>query len=141
MSLVFTDKKYIASGADVLDANYIAKETFVATCPLQERDRWKDANGGEHPVYYPYRILEVEFETCQMTDTMLDTFRKWFKDRFSAGTHKLSITAWCADEGAYITQDCDLVEFAPVLDSRLNSTAGNAYQSFAVKLQGRGGTI
>lgn len=141
MSITFIDSKYLASGADILDATYIARESFVATCPLQELERWKDANGGEHPVYYPYRIMTVEFTTSPMTDSMLDTFRKWFTDRFASGTHKLSITAWCADEGKYITQDCDLVEFAPVHDSRINSTDGNVYQAVEVKLQGRGGTV
>lgn len=141
MSILFTDKKYLASGADVLDANYIAKESFLATCPLREIERWTDANGGTHPSYYPYRILTVEFITSPMTDTMLDTFRKWFTDRFVANTHTLSITAWCADEGKYITQNCDLTEFEPMHDRRLNSTDGNVYQQFNVKLQGRGGTV
>ena len=141
MSLIFVDKKYIASGNDVLDAKYIAKESFVATCPLKEAGSWMDANGGRHPNYYPYRVLTVNFTTAQMDDTMLDSFRSWFTTRFTAGTKKLSITAWCADEGAYITQDCDLVEFAPVHDSRLNATSGNAYKAFKVKLEGRGGTI
>lgn len=139
--MAFVDEKYIASGSDILDANFIAKESFVATCPLNERERWRDANGGEHPVYYPYRILTVEFSTSQMTDSLLDDFREWFTDKFTSGTRCLSITAWCADEGAYITQDCDLVEFAPVHDRRLNEDDGNVYQSFKVKLQGRGGTI
>ena len=141
MSLTFVDKKYIASGNDVLDASYIAKESFVATCPLKEAGSWVDANGTRHPVYYPHRVLTVNFSTSPLDDTTLDTFRSWFTTRFSSGTKKLSITAWCADEGAYITQDCDLVEFSPVHDRRLNSTDGNAYKSFKVKLQGRGGTI
>ena len=141
MSLTFVNGKYIASGNDVLDANYIAKESFIAQCPLQELDRWTDANGGSHPVYYPYRTLTVEFKTSPMTDAMLDTFRAWFTSRFSSGTKKLPITAWCADEGTYITQDCDLIEFAPAHDRRLNSTDGNVYQAFTIKLQGRGGTI
>lgn len=141
MSIAFIDKKYLASGADVLDAKYIAKESFVAKCPMREIERWTDANGGSHPVYYPYRILNVEFMTAAMDDAMLDSFRSWFTTRFSVGTKKLSITAWCADEGAYITQDCDLIEFAPIHDRRLNATDGNAYQSFTVKLQGRGGTV
>lgn len=141
MSILFTDKKYISSGVDVLDAKYIAKESFTATCPLQEIERWKDANGGVHVSYYPYRILEVKFTTSPMSDSMLDTFRKWFADRFTTGTHMLSITAWCADEGKYITQNCDLAEFAPIHDRRLNSTDGNIYQQFNVSLKGRGGTI
>lgn len=139
--MAFVDEKYLASGASVFDATYIAKESFVATCPLNERERWVDANGGEHPVYYPYRILTVEFATAQMTDSMLDSFRTWFTSRFTAGTKCLSITAWCADEGAYITQNCDLVEFAPIHDRRIDKTSGNVYQSFKVKLQGRGGTV
>lgn len=141
MSIAFIDKKYLASGADVLDAKYIAKESFMAKCPPQERERWKDANGGVHPVYYPYRILTIEFMTSPMDDSMLDTFRSWFTTHFTSGTKKLSVTAWCADEGAYITQDCDLVEFAPIHDRRLNATDGNVYQSFTIKLQGRGGTV
>ena len=141
MSLTFVDKKYIASGNDVLSANYIAKESFVATCPLKEVGSWVDANGTRHPEYYPYRVLTVSFTTPQLSDTMLDTLRSWFTSRFASGTKKISITAWCADEGAYITQNCDLVEFAPVHDSRLNSTDGNAYKAIKVKLQGRGGAI
>ena len=141
MSLTFVDGKYLASGNDVLDANYISKESFIARCPLHELERWVDANGCSHPEYYPYRIMTVEFTTCAMTDSMLDSFRSWFTSRFSSGTKKLSITAWCADEGAYITQDCDLIEFAPVHDRRLNSTDGNVYQEFKIKLQGRGGIV
>ena len=78
MSLTFINGKYIASGNDVLDANYIAKESFVARCPLQEQGRWTDANGDTHPEYFPHRILTVEFMTSPMTDSMLDTFRSWF---------------------------------------------------------------
>ena len=139
--MAFVDKKYIASGDSVLDANYIAKESFVATCPLKEVGSWTDANGGRHPEYYPYRILNMEFSTPQLTDSMLDSLRSWFTARFASGTKKISITAWCADEGAYITQDCDLIEFAPMHDRRLNSTDGNAYSSFKITLLGRGGVI
>lgn len=141
MSLTFVDKKYIASGNDVLSANYIAKESFSAVCPLREAGSWMDANGTRHPDYMPTRVLTVTFSTPQLDDAQLDTLRSWFTTRFSSGTRKVSITAWCADEGSYITQDCDLVEFSPVHDRRLNSTDGNAYKSFKIKLQGRGGTI
>lgn len=141
MSLVFVAGKYLASGNDILDAKYIARESFKAVCPLQESSRWKDANGGIHPEYYPNRILTVEFSTSAMTDTMLDTFRKWFTDRYTTGTKMLSVTAWCADEGNYITQNCDMVEFAPIHDRRINATDGNVYKTFKIKLQGRGGTI
>ena len=140
-TILFTDSKYLASGADILDANYIAKESFSATCPPREIERWTDANGGDHPTYYPLRILNVEFITSPMTDAMLDSFRKWFTDHYVGSTHMLSITAWCADEGKYVTQNCDLVEFAPIHDRRLNSTDGNVYQAFNVKLRGRGGTL
>jgi hypothetical protein len=141
MPIAFVDKKYLASGADVLDAKYIAKESFVAKCPPQERERWTDANGGSHPVYYPYRVMTVEFMTSAMDDAMLDTFRAWFTSRYTSGTRMLPITAWCADEGAYITQNCDMIEFEPIHDRRLNATDGNAYQSFTIKLRGRGGTV
>lgn len=141
MAISFIDGKYLASGASILNANYIAKETFTATCPPQEIERWKDANGGFHPVYYPYRILTVEFMTAAMTDSMLDDFRSWFSSKYLSGGKVLPITAWCADEGAYITQDCDLIEFAPVHDRRINAQDGNVYQSFTIKLRGRGGTI
>ena len=136
----FINTKYIASGNDILDANFIAKESFSAACPLRERARWTDANGGEHPEYYPYRIMTVTFTTSAMTEAMLDTFRAWFSSRYYSGTHCLSITAYCADEGKYITQDCD-VSFAPVHDRRLNATDGNAYQPISVTLTGRGGTV
>lgn len=136
----FIDGKYIASGNDILDANFIAKESFRAVCPPKVRSTWTDANGDEHPEYYPHRQLRVSFTTSPMTDEMMDDFIAWFSSKYTAGTRCLSITAWCRDEGAYITQNCD-VAYEPIHDRRISAAQGNVWMPMSVTLTGRGGAI
>ena len=130
---------FIKIGNDKLNNMYIAKESYQADLQLQSAGSYQDANGQVHQDYFPYKRLAVSFNTCNMTEQMVEAFANWWKSRFDEGTEDVTVTCWVPKINSYVTQKVTVSGITPILNT-LSSRHTAIYNGFRITLTGRGGS-
>lgn len=88
----------------------IKADTYTCVWSVVDFDSYRDANGQLHrDAVSDRRIMKVEFETPDMSDTELSSLLSSIKSKFSDSKSKtVKVTAWMPEEGAYKSDTCYL---------------------------------
>ena len=97
-------------GSYTIPFKYIKYETFQADWSVVDFDSYRDGYGELHrDAVSDRRILKVEFETPDISDTDFDTLMSNIRAQFTDATSKSCVvTAWMPEEGAYKSDTCYL---------------------------------
>ena len=97
-------------GTYTIPFQFIKAETFQSVWSVVDFDSYRDGYGELHrPAVSDRRILKVEFETPDMSDTEFETLMGNIRSQFTDATSKTcTVQAWVAEECDYKTDTCYL---------------------------------
>lgn len=98
------------NSAYTIPLRYIKADTYQCVWSVVDFDSYRDAEGELHrDAVSERRIMKVEFETPDMSDTEIQTLLTNIKGAFDNATAKsCTVEAYMPEEGAYKTDKCYL---------------------------------
>ena len=97
-------------GTYTIPFQYIKAETYQAVWSVTDVDSYRDANGTLHrDAVLPNRVMKVEWETPDMSDTDFETLMSSIRNQFTnAKAKECNVTAFMPETNSYKTDKCYL---------------------------------